>query len=106
MGQTIQANPGVAPPEARWGRFAGMGPTYGALIALILLVLGNAIFTSNFATASNLWNVLLHRGIGIAIPVALLVVIVVGMINGALVAYVRVQPIVVTLATLIAGRGL
>ena len=146
MGETIRANPGVAPREARWGKLASMGPTYGALVALILLVVSNAIFTSNFATSSNLWNVLLQvstvlivavgmtlviatggidlsvgstmaiagavasvlldRGIGIAISVALLAVLIVGMINGALVAYVRVQPIVVTLATLIAGRGL
>jgi ribose/xylose/arabinose/galactoside ABC-type transport system permease subunit len=123
-----------------------MGPTYGALIALILLVVSNAIFTANFATASNLWNVLLQvstvlivavgmtlviatggvdlsvgssmaisaavasvllgRGMGVAILAALLAALVVGMVNGALVAYVRVQPIVVTLATLIAGRGL
>ena len=146
MGETIGANPAVAPREARWGRLAGLGPTYGALIALILLVVLNALFTANFATASNLWNVLLQvstvlivavgmtlviatggidlsvgstmaiagavasvlidGGMAIAIPVALVAVLVIGMINGALVAYVRVQPIVVTLATLIAGRGL
>src|SRR5688500_3548777 len=146
MGETVRANPAMAPDEGRWRKLAGMGPTYGALIALILLVVVNAVFTANFATASNLWNVLLQvstvlivavgmtlviatggidlsvgstmaiagavasvlidRGLGVAIPVALLVVLVIGAINGALVAYVRVQPIVVTLATLIAGRGL
>jgi ribose/xylose/arabinose/galactoside ABC-type transport system permease subunit len=146
MGETMRANPGVAPREPRLGKLAAMGPTYGALIALVLLVVLNSLFTSNFATASNLWNVLLQvstvlivavgmtlviatggidlsvgssmaiagavasvlldRGMGVAIIVALLVVLAVGIVNGALVAYVRVQPIVVTLATLIAGRGL
>jgi galactofuranose transport system permease protein len=146
MGETIRATPVVAPREARWGKVAHLGPTYGALIALVLLVVSNAIFTANFATASNLWNVLLQvstvlivavgmtlviatggvdlsvgsmmavsaatasvlldRGIGVAVIAGLVAALVVGMINGALVAYVRVQPIVVTLATLIAGRGL
>jgi len=146
MADAASVSPAVVPREARWGKLASMGPTYGALIALILLVVINAVFTSNFATASNLWNVLLQvstvlivavgmtlviatggvdlsvgssmaiagaaasvlldRGIGAAIAAGLAAVLVVGMINGALVAYVRVQPIVVTLATLIAGRGL
>ena len=146
MSGAASANAGVAPREAVGSRLAGIGPTHGALIALIVLVLLNAVFTSNFATASNLWNVLLQvstvlivavgmtlviatggidlsvgssmavagavasvlidRGLAVAIPVALLAVVAIGVVNGALVAYVRVQPIVVTLATLIAGRGL
>ena len=146
MSGTAHANPAPAPREARWGQLAHIGPTYGALIALILLVVINTVITSNFATTSNLWNVLLQvstvlivavgmtlviatggidlsvgssmaiagavasvlldRGMGVAIPVALLAVLAMGVVNGALVAYVRVQPIVVTLATLIAGRGL
>lgn len=146
MGQSIGATPVVVPAEARRGKLAAMGPTYGALIALVMLVVSNAIFTENFATSSNLWNVLLQvstvlivavgmtlviatggvdlsvgssmaiaaavasvlldRGMGVAIVAALIAALVVGMLNGALVAYVRVQPIVVTLATLIAGRGL
>ena len=146
MGESIRATPAMAPSEPRWGKLAAMGPTYGALIALILLVVSNAIFTANFATSSNLWNVLLQvstvlivavgmtlviatsgvdlsvgssmaiaaavasvlldRGMGVALLAALLAALAVGIVNGALVAYVRVQPIVVTLATLIAGRGL
>ena len=146
MGESIRVTPAVASSEPRWGKLAAMGPTYGALIALILLVVSNAIFTANFATSSNLWNVLLQvstvlivavgmtlviatggvdlsvgssmaiaaavasvlldRGMGVAVLAALLAALVVGVVNGALVAYVRVQPIVVTLATLIAGRGL
>lgn len=128
-----------------WRRLAP-GPEYAALVVLILLVLVNALFTPNFATASNLWNVLLQlstvmlcaigmtfviatggvdlsvgstmavagaiaavlapRGIVVALGMALLGASLVGVLNGTLIAWLRVQPIVVTLATLIAGRGL
>lgn len=127
-----------------WFRFSG--PTAGAAIALALLVIGNALFTANFATSSNLWNVLLQvstvllvacgmtfviatggidlsvgsvmavaagvaavlleRGLSVAIPAAVGAALLIGFVNGAVVARLRVQPIVVTLATLIAGRGL
>ena len=127
-------------------RRAAFGPTYGALAALAVLVLLNAIFTPNFATASNLWNVLLQvstvllvgvgmtfviatrgvdlsvgsvmavagalaavllpRGLGVAVLGGLLGALALGLLNGTLIAYLPVQPIVVTLATLIAGRGL
>jgi simple sugar transport system permease protein/ribose transport system permease protein len=139
---------GRAAPRARaaWTHARWAGPTYGAIASLLVLVVGNALFTPNFATASNLWNVLLQvstvllvavgmtfviatrgvdlsvgsvmavagalaatqlgRGVGVAIVAALVGALAVGVLNGALVAYLRVQPIVVTLATLIAGRGL
>ena len=124
---------------------AAYGPTYGALAALVLLVVFNALFTPNFATASNLWNVLLQvsttvlvavgmtlviatggidlsvgsvmaiasalaainlgRGAGIAVLLALAVAFAVGALNGALISGFRIQPIIVTLAVLIAGRG-
>jgi simple sugar transport system permease protein/ribose transport system permease protein len=48
----------------------------------------------------------LDRGLLVAVPLALLAAAAVGLLNGALVARAGVQPIVVTLATLIAGRGL
>ncbi len=126
-------------------RMARLGPTYGALLALILLVIGNALFTTNFATASNLWNILLQvsttvlvavgmtmviatrgidlsvgsvmaiasalaatqidRGVGVAIFAALIVALGVGALNGALISGFRIQPIIVTLALLITGRG-
>lgn len=126
-------------------RFGDLGPTYGALFALILLLVGNAIFTPNFATVSNLWNVLqlvsttvlvavgmtmviatrgidlsvgsvmaiasavaavsLGSGVGLAILLALLVACGVGALNGVLISGFRIQPIIVTLATLITGRG-
>lgn len=126
-------------------RLAALGPTYGALLALILLIVANALFTPNFATASNLWNILLQvsttvlvavgmtiviatrgidlsvgsvmaiasalaatqldRGVGVAILVALIVALGVGALNGALISGFRIQPIIVTLALLITGRG-
>jgi ribose/xylose/arabinose/galactoside ABC-type transport system permease subunit len=128
------------------GRWAEMGPKYGAIGALVVLVVVNALFTPNFATAANFWSVLLQvstvllvaigmtlviatggvdlsvgsvmavsasiaavlldRGIAVALFAALAGAVAIGALNGALVAYLRVQPIVVTLATLIAGRGL
>jgi simple sugar transport system permease protein/ribose transport system permease protein len=133
-------------PIAAPGRWSGLGPKYGALAALVVLVVANAILTPNFATASNFWSmllqvstvllvavgmtlviatggidlsvgsvmavsaaigaVLLDRGIPVAVLAAVAGALAIGALNGALVAYLRVQPIVVTLATLIAGRGL
>jgi ribose/xylose/arabinose/galactoside ABC-type transport system permease subunit len=129
---------------ARW--WDALGPTGGAVVALALLVVANAIFTPNFATAGNFWNVLLQlsvtllvavgmtyviatggvdlsvgsvmaiaaavaavtvdQGLIVAIPLALLVSMAVGLLNGAFISYFKVQAIVVTLATLLAGRGL
>ena len=126
-------------------KLAAAGPTYGALAALVLLVILNSIFTPNFATASNLWNVLLQvtptvlvavgmtlviatggidlsvgsvmaiasalaatlldQGVAVAILAALAVSLAVGAFNGAVIAYFRIQPIIVTLALLITGRG-
>ena len=144
------AAPPVAPEPARpLGAGVRRGAplaTYGALAALVVLVFVNALFTPNFATASNFWNVLLQvstvllvavgmtlviatggidlsvgsvmaiagaiasvmldRGIVVAVIAALMGALAVGLLNGSLIARVRVQPIVVTLATLIAGRGL
>lgn len=128
-----------------WSRVGDFGPTYGALFALVLLLIGNALFTPNFATVSNLWNVLqlvsttalvavgmtmviatrgidlsvgsvmaiasavgavsLGRGVSIAILFALVVACGVGALNGALISGFRIQPIIVTLAMLITGRG-
>lgn len=126
------------------GAFAG--PTAGALIALIVLIALNALFTPNFATGANALNILwqvssvvlvavgmtlviatggidlsvgsvmaiagaviaTQLGLGVlpALLLALAAGAAVGLVNGTLIARGRIQPIVVTLATLIAGRGL
>ncbi|MFL5583044.1 MAG: ABC transporter permease [Gemmatimonadaceae bacterium] len=122
------------------------GPAAGAVLALVLLVVLNALFTPNFASTANLWNILwqvssvvlvavgmtlviatggidlsvgsvmaiagavaatrLGMGLVPAVGLALVAALLVGMLNGTLVARDGIQPIVVTLATLIAGRGL
>jgi galactofuranose transport system permease protein len=138
----------VAPssPARPARRRASVDPTRVALGALVALVLVNAWSTPNFATAGNLWNVLLQvstvvlvaigmtlvvatggidlsvgsvmavggaigaillgHGVVVAMTAALLGATAIGLVNGMLVARMGVQPIVVTLATLIAGRGL
>jgi ribose/xylose/arabinose/galactoside ABC-type transport system permease subunit len=50
--------------------------------------------------------VLMDRGVVVAAAGGLAAATLVGVLNGTLIATMRVQPIVVTLATLIAGRGL
>ena len=127
-------------------RWSSGGPTLAALAALLVLVALNALFTPNFATAGNFWNILwqvssvvlvavgmtlviatggidlsvgsvmaiagalaatrLGYGVAGAAFIALIGAVAVGTLNGALIARDRIQPIVVTLATLIAGRGL
>jgi galactofuranose transport system permease protein len=134
-------------PAARMMRGrTSLDPTRVALGVLILLVLVNAWSTPNFATTSNLWNVLLQvstvalvaigmtlvvstggidlsvgsvmavggaigailipHGVVVAVAAALAGAVAIGLLNGLLVARMGVQPIVVTLATLIGGRGL
>jgi ribose/xylose/arabinose/galactoside ABC-type transport system permease subunit len=145
MQATAAARPGPrAGTAGRW--WSAMGATGGAVVALAVLVVANAIFTPHFATAGNFWNVLLQlsvtllvavgmtfviatggvdlsvgsvmaisaavaavtvdRGLFVALPLALLAGAAVGLLNGAFVSYFKVQAIVVTLATLLAGRGL
>ncbi len=143
---TSQALPGPTKVRRSLPSWIAPGSTSGAVAALIVLVLLNSLFTPNFATTSNFWNVLLQasqvilvavgmtfviatggidlsvgsvmaisgavaatqlsHGIAVAIALALVAALLVGTLNGALITRYSVQPIVVTLATLIAGRGL
>jgi ribose/xylose/arabinose/galactoside ABC-type transport system permease subunit len=122
------------------------GPTAGAVIALVVLIVLNAVLTPNFATGANAVNILwqvssvvlvavgmtlviatggidlsvgsvmavagavvatqLGLGVWPAILLALVAALAVGLLNGTLIARGGIQAIVVTLATLIAGRGL
>ncbi|GAB3980257.1 ABC transporter permease [Actinoallomurus acanthiterrae] len=61
---------------------------------------------SVMALATALLPLYLGYGVGQAILVALLGGVAVGLVNGSLVAFVRVQPIVATLALFVGGRGL
>ena len=121
-------------------------PALSSLGALVGLVIVSAVVTPHFASASNLWNVLLqvstvvlvaigmtfvigtggvdlsvgavmavagaiaavtvHSGVVVAVFAAFAGALAIGALNGALIAWLGVQPIVVTLATLIGARGL
>jgi ribose/xylose/arabinose/galactoside ABC-type transport system permease subunit len=127
-------------------RIADYAPTYGALAALVLLLVFNSIFTTNFLDVNNFRTILLQvaptmlvavgmtlviatggidlsvgsvmaiasavaamsldYGAGIAILLALIVAAFVGAFNGTLISVFRIQPIIVTLAVLISGRGI
>ncbi len=126
-------------------RLADYAPTYGALAALILLLVFNSLFTTNFFDFNNFRNILLQVSPTVLVAVGMTYVIATGGIdlsvgsvmaiagavaaqslgagalpavllgllaataagsfNGALISGFRIQPIIVTLAMLIAGRG-
>ena len=128
------------------GRIADYAPTYGALAALVLLVIINSVFTPNFFDVNNFRNILLQvsptvlvavgmtivistggidlsvgsvmaiasavaatsldYGAGLAVLLALAAAAAAGAFNGALISGFRIQPIIVTLALLISGRGI
>jgi len=127
-------------------RISDAAPTYGALAALVLLLVFNSLFTTNFFAANNVINILLQvattvlvaigmtlviatrgidlsvgsvmaiasaiaatqlsRGVGLAMLLALLAALLVGTLNGWLISTFNIQPIIVTLALLITGRGI
>lgn len=60
---------------------------------------------SVMAISSALLPLYLGYGAGVAMLVALIGGVVVGLINGGLIAFIRIQPIVATLALLVGGRG-
>lgn len=141
------SNAAVAGGRATAGRtrIADYAPTYGALAALVLLVVINSVFTPNFLDVNNFRNILLQvsptvlvavgmtvvistggidlsvgsvmaiasavaatsldYGAGVAILLALAAAAAAGAFNGALISGFRIQPIIVTLALLISGRG-
>ena len=53
-------------------------PEYAALCALVVLVVGNAAFTPHFATAGNLWNVLMQVSTVMLVAVGMTFVIATG----------------------------
>lgn len=132
--------------ESVWRKLSDAAPTYGALAALLVLLIFNSILTPNFLDANNFSNILLQvsttvlvavgmtfviatggidlsvgsvmaiasaivatnlsRGAGVAVLLALIAALLIGIFNGWLIAAFRIQPIIVTLALLITGRGL
>jgi galactofuranose transport system permease protein len=146
MAGTSHVSPSELQSLKRQPLLTRFGPAYRPLLALLLLITANVLFTKNFATASNLWNVLLQvsptmlvamgmtlvvatggidlsvgsvmavasafaatnlqRGPGTASFFSLCLATGIGAFNGALISRLRIQPIIVTLAALIAGRGM
>src|SRR5205085_1001310 len=143
--QMSDAAAGVTKGVGR-GRTVDYAPTYGALAALLLLLVINSVFTPNFFDVNNFRNILLQVaptvlvavgmtlviatggidlsvgsvmaiasavaatqldkfGAGAAVLLALAAATCVGAFNGALISGFRIQPIIVTLALLISGRG-
>jgi simple sugar transport system permease protein/ribose transport system permease protein len=130
---------------ARRAGLADYAPTYGALAALVLLFLINAVATRNFLDVNNFRNILLQvtptvlvavgmtyviatggidlsvgsimaiasavaavslgHGVAFALLLALAVALAAGALNGAIITGFRIQPIIVTLASLITVRG-
>jgi galactofuranose transport system permease protein len=104
--------------------------TYGALVALLLLVLFNALFTRNFLSLQTI-NVNLTQvativivavgmtmllvnetltAMGLNVVLAWVLPVLVagafGLFNGFQVAHLRIQPVIATLVLFIAGRGI
>lgn len=78
----------------------GIDLSVGALMA-IAGALAPIIFLSSFAPLNNPWV-----GIPLAFVVPVLVAGAFGLLNGSLVAYFKIQPIIATLVLFIAGRGI
>ena len=80
---------------------AALGMTFVIATGGVDLSVGSVMAISAAITA-----VLMEHGVAVAVLAALVGATFVGILNGAVIATLRVQPIVVTLATLIGGRGL
>jgi hypothetical protein len=75
----VNAGAGLAAPAAAPARRGPtLGPAAGALLALVLLVAANAAFTPGFATAANLWNVLLQVAEVLLVAVGMTLVVATG----------------------------
>ena len=75
---TAPAAPATRSRAARW---SSAGPTAAALAALVVLVLLNAFFTPNFATAGNFWNILWQVSTVVLVAVGMTLVIATGGID-------------------------
>src|SRR5688500_6431383 len=77
MNATAAVRPAArAGTAARW--WSALGPTGGAVAALAVLVVGNAVFTPNFATFGNFWNVLSQVSITLLVAIGMTYVIATG----------------------------
>jgi ribose/xylose/arabinose/galactoside ABC-type transport system permease subunit len=74
------------------------GQTYGAVVALVLIVLLNVLFTGSFATSRTLWIVLLQASTTIIVAIGMTLVIATGGIDLSVGATMAVSSTVAVLA--------
>ena len=108
----VAANMALTPNFADLNNFRNIllqaAPTVLVAVGMTFVVATGGIdlsVGSVMAIASATAAVTLPLGAGLAVVLALLVSLAAGAFNGALVAVFRIQPIIVTLALLISGRG-
>jgi galactofuranose transport system permease protein len=101
--------PNFATTGSLWNVLLQVSPVVLVAIGMTFVIATRGVdlsVGSTMAIAAAIGAVLGDRGVVVAVLGALAGATLIGMLNGALIASLRVQPIVVTLATLIAGRGL
>ena len=85
-----------------------VAPTVLVAVGMTLVIATGGIdlsVGSVMAIAAAMAAVNLDMGVGVAVLLALLVSVAAGVFNGTLISVFRIQPIIVTLALLISGRG-
>jgi galactofuranose transport system permease protein len=101
--------PNFATTGSLWNVLLQVSPVVLVAIGMTFVIATRGVdlsVGSTMAIAAAIGALLADRGVVVAVLGALAGATLIGMLNGALIASLRVQPIVVTLATLIAGRGL
>ena len=92
-----------------WNVLLQVSPVLLAAVGMTFVIATGGVdlsVGSTMAISGAIAAVLIDRGPVVAVIAALIGGCLVGALNGSLIGSLRVQPIVVTLATLIAGRGL
>ena len=101
--------PHFATASNLWNALLQTSPVLIVAVGMTLVIAAGGIdlsVGSVMAVAGAVTAILLDYGVGVAVVAGLAAATLVGVLNGTIIAANRVQPIVVTLATLIAGRGL
>lgn len=97
---TSTLSPPRAPAAIPWKtRLAGSGQTHGALAALVLLVLINAIITPHFATFDNLWNILLQVATVVLVGIGMTLVMATGGVDLSVGSLMAVASVVAVAAS-------
>ncbi|MGH9941350.1 MAG: ABC transporter permease [Pyrinomonadaceae bacterium] len=101
--------PNFVSPDNLRNILVQVAPTMLVSVGMTLVIATGGIdlsVGSVMAIASAVAATSLDRGVGVAVALALLVALAIGAFNGAVIAGFRIQPIIVTLALLISGRGI